>query len=275
MCLEMILCSRSHSFALVLSSGALCRSRSFALSLSAPVLALALSLFALSLFSACVAQDTLAASPAVSQEELLGKIDPASHPAFTAVPASMASREGMFLRTEVLSAFTAMRDSAKKDGVNLIILSATRSFAHQRSIWEKKWVRSKYAGWSDEQKALDILKYSSMPGTSRHHWGTDLDINSLEPAYFASGQGKKIYDWMCAHAADFGFCQTYTSKSSGRTGYEEEHWHWSYYPLSEPFLEAYLRTITPADLTGFSGYAAAASIDVIGKYVRGIECHQK
>jgi len=235
------------------------------------------SLFALSLslFSECFAQDTLSASPAFSREELLGKIDPASHPAFAAVPASMASRECMYLRSEVLAAFKAMRDSAKKDGVNLIILSATRSFAHQRSIWEKKWVRKKYSGWSDEQKALDILKYSSMPGTSRHHWGTDLDINSLEPAYFSSGEGKKIYDWMSAHAAEFGFCQTYTSKSSGRTGYEEEHWHWSYYPLSDRFLEEYLSTITPADLTGFSGSAAAASIDVIGKYVRGIECHQK
>ncbi|MFN8700255.1 MAG: M15 family metallopeptidase [Flavobacteriales bacterium] len=235
-------------------------------------------LFALAL-SLLLMRSALAQEPdsaiTISREELLGKIDPATHPGFSPVPASIASREGMYLRSEVLTAFQAMRDSAKKDGVNLIILSATRPFNHQKSIWEKKWNRSKYAGWSDAEKALDILKYSSMPGTSRHHWGTDLDINSLEPAYFTSGEGKKIYDWMCAHAADFGFCQTYTSKSAGRTGYEEEHWHWSYYPLSSAFLEEYLRVITPADISGFSGSSTAGAIDVIGKYVRGIECHQK
>ena len=32
-----------------------------------------------------------------------------------------------------------------------------------------------------------------MPSTSRHHWGTDLDLNNLNNSYFTSGKGKKIY----------------------------------------------------------------------------------
>ena len=55
--------------------------------------------------------------------------------------------------------------------------------------------------------AKTILLYSSMPTTSRHHWGTDMDINSLENSYFASGQGLKEYTWLKKNAAKFGFCQ--------------------------------------------------------------------
>ncbi|MBK8672515.1 MAG: D-alanyl-D-alanine carboxypeptidase family protein [Bacteroidetes bacterium] len=30
-----------------------------------------------------------------------------------------------------------------------------------------------------------------MPGSSRHHWGTEVDINALSNAYFSTGEGKK------------------------------------------------------------------------------------
>jgi hypothetical protein len=110
-----------------------------------------------------------------------------------------------------------------------------------------------------------------MHGTTRHHWGTDIDINSLENSYFKSGAGKKLYDWMLLHAAEYGFHQTYTDKSKGRTGYEEEKWHWSYLPLSGPFLEEYKKQISYTDITGFSGSQVAAELKVIETYVQGIE----
>ena len=31
-----------------------------------------------------------------------------------------------------------------------------------------------------------------MPGTSRHHWGTDIDFNSVDPAYFKTATGIKV-----------------------------------------------------------------------------------
>ncbi len=49
-----------------------------------------------------------------------------------------------------------------------------------------------------------------MPQASRHHWGTDVDINSVEPEYFESGQGLKEYTWLQENAWKFGFCQPYT-----------------------------------------------------------------
>src|ERR1043165_6982453 len=112
-----------------------------------------------------------------------------------------------------------------------------------------------------------------MPSTSRHHWGTDMDLNSLNNDYFDSGEGKKIYEWLTAHASEFGFCQPYTSKADGRTGYEEEKWHWSYVPLSKGFLEEYKKQVQYNDITGFLGSEVAESLRVIDKYVDGVSCH--
>jgi len=50
-----------------------------------------------------------------------------------------------------------------------------------------------------------------MPGTSRHHWGTDVDLFSLDNKFFESGDGKIWYSWMVQNAAKYGFCQPYTA----------------------------------------------------------------
>jgi zinc D-Ala-D-Ala carboxypeptidase len=55
------------------------------------------------------------------------------------------------------------------------------------------------------------MQYSSMPGTSRHHWGTDVDLYALDDIYFTYGDGKIVYDWLLANAANYGFCQPYTA----------------------------------------------------------------
>jgi zinc D-Ala-D-Ala carboxypeptidase len=107
-----------------------------------------------------------------------------------------------------------------------------------------------------------------MPGTSRHHWGTDFDINSLSPAFFNKGTGKKAYEWLTAHAADYGFAQPYTA---GRNkGYNEEKWHWSYTPLSRTMTQNYAQLITNQDITGFEGSASAPEIDMLNNYVLGV-----
>ena len=108
-----------------------------------------------------------------------------------------------------------------------------------------------------------------MPGTSRHHWGTDFDINSLETAYYTSGKGAKEYAWMKAHASEYGFCQVYNYKSN-RTGYNDEPWHWSFMPLSSRFLKMYVESVSYQDITGFKGSASALEIEVIRNYVQGI-----
>jgi len=208
----------------------------------------------------------------ISKEELLGKFVPADHPDFVRLTPTEANRNELYLRKEVRDAFARMQEAAAKDGISLTILSATRNFEYQKGIWERKWDLPKYSGWSSERKARDILNYSSMPGSSRHHWGTDIDFNSVELRYWQSVTGKKVYAWLRTRAEEFGFCQTYTDKSAGRTGYEEEQWHWSYFPLSIHYLVEYNRQVRYDDLNGFSGAIEAERIRLIEDYVNGVGC---
>ncbi len=204
----------------------------------------------------------------VTKEYVLGKFDYTKNKDFIKIPKEFSS-EARYLRKEVFDMFHKMATKAKKEGVILKIVSATRNFAHQKRIWDYKWT-DKYKKYPENERALKILEYSSMPGTSRHHWGTDLDINDLEDEYFLKGKGKKEYAWLINNANKFGFYQVYTSKKNGRTGYNEEKWHWSYTPLSSIYLKYYNQHITNKDITGFEGAKFASDIDMLTNYVNGV-----
>ena len=174
-----------------------------------------------------------------SIDYVMGKYDPKTHPDFTTIDPKDASDKGMYLRKDAYDAFRQMSAAAKEDGIDLKILSATRPFSHQKRIWEAKWNGSRKVDGMDlskdikepKDRALKILTYSSMPGTSRHHWGTEIDLNSLEPEFFNRGEGAKIYEWLAANGPKFGYCQPYSPKGTDRPeGYNEEKWHWSYLP---------------------------------------------
>ncbi|MDF1694648.1 MAG: M15 family metallopeptidase [Saprospiraceae bacterium] len=210
----------------------------------------------------------------------MGLFEPKSHDAFVLIPKHYADREGLYLHKETLSAFVKMFDAAQKDGLALQIRSATRNFNYQRGIWERKWTGASILSdgtnvakdiKSPVVKALKILEYSSMPGTSRHHWGTDIDLNAFNNSYFEKGEGKRIYDWLLKHASDFGFCQPYTPKGPNRpNGYNEEKWHWTYLPLSKDITTFAERHLRNEMISNFKGSETAVEIDVVGKYVLGI-----
>lgn len=219
----------------------------------------------------------------IDTKYLLGKFDPAQEPDFVEIDKIHTDKRGLYLRDEAYKAFVKMYDASLKDGINLSILSATRNFNSQKFIWERKWkgetlVEGKNLAKTENdpvERAKIILKFSSMPGTSRHHWGTDLDLNALNNDYFSTEQGKKIFDWLQKNASEYGFCQTYTPKNSSRpTGYEEEKWHWSYLPLARSFLAQYIQKVRYEDLSGFMGWETAKELRVIQHYVLGIsnEC---
>jgi LAS superfamily LD-carboxypeptidase LdcB len=225
-------------------------------------------------------EDTLTSkNPIFEIDYLLGKFDPATHPDFAKIPSEITNKENVYLRKEVLEAFIKMRNAAKEDNITLTIISATRNFQAQKVIWEAKWNGGRLVEGQNlsisikdpAQRALKILRFSSMPGTSRHHWGTDIDINDLNDSYFLSGNGKKEYEWLVKNAGKFGFCQVYSPKGAQRpNGYEEEKWHWSYTPTSEILLQQYQEKVKPEDINGFQGAETAQSINVIKNYVLGI-----
>ncbi len=143
------------------------------------------------------------------------------------------------LRREAAESLKKMYDDFRKDHPKspFWVQSSTRNFDSQKAIWENKW--NKGGKSPSDRKGItsrgkSILSYSSMPGTSRHHWGTDFDLNVLRNSYFEKGDGRDLYLWLREHAHKYGFCQPYDD--SGRSGYLEEKWHWSYHPLSKRFL---------------------------------------
>lgn len=212
----------------------------------------------------------------VSKEYLLGKFEYRGHPDFEKIESKHTAKTDIYLRKETYSAFKEMYEAALKDGVKLVILSATRNFNEQKNIWEGKWTgkidASKYMKFPEgKARAEAILSFSSMPCTSRHHWGTDMDFNNLNNPYFEKGEGKKIYDWLVAHAWEYGFCNVYSEKGDARpNGYNEEKWHWSYLPLAKGFLSQYKEKVHYEDITGFAGSEAGKDLNVIDNYVGGI-----
>lgn len=105
------------------------------------------------------------------------------------------------------------------------LLSATRDFATQKIIWEGKWTGTRLHESKEivakttpapTERATEILRWSSMPGTSCRHWGTDIDLNNLTNSFFAKGEGLKMYDWLTANAANYSFCQPYSPKGAER-----------------------------------------------------------
>jgi zinc D-Ala-D-Ala carboxypeptidase len=214
----------------------------------------------------------------VSLNYLIGKVDPAKDPAFARIPEEYLGGTRVWGHKDAVAAFVRMAEAAAVNGYKLKVVSAFRSFDDQKQIWEDKWTGKTLVGGKKlpqsvpdpKARALKILEFSSMPGTSRHHWGTDFDLNNLNNSYFNTRDGKRVYDWLTEHAAAYGFCQVYSEKTGGRTGYEEEKWHWSYMPIASWYLQQYPVDVGYERLNGFEGAQSAKTIDVIKNYVQGI-----
>lgn len=220
----------------------------------------------------------------VALKYLIGDVDPAHDAMFAKIPEKYLGGTRVWGHKDAVDAFVRMAEDAEANGYKLKAVSAFRSFSDQKKIWEDKWNGKTLVGGKKlnvstpdpKARALKILEFSSMPATSRHHWGTDFDINSVNPSYFNTRDGKRIYDWLTQHARSYGFCQVYSPKGAdGRaSGYEEEKWHWSYMPIASWYLKQYPIDVGYEHIAGFDGSTAAKDIDVIKTYVQAInpEC---
>ena len=216
---------------------------------------------------------------------LMGKFDPAQRADFILVPEQNAiiGADKMYLRKETLDAFIQMATVAESEGIELKIASATRNFDSQQKLWNERWSQATVVekqnintsnpdGFSVFKK---ILEYVAVPGTSRHHWGTDIDLNGANLAYFTTETGIREYMWLVKNAGTFGFCQTYRAREfDKRTGYNEEKWHWSYLPLAGIFTQDYKRLIKNEDINGFLGDEYVLGQDLVNQYALNInpEC---
>src|SRR5690554_2011658 len=168
------------------------------------------------------------------------------------------------LQKKVWKAYEEMRSAAKSEGINIQVVSGYRSYDRQKTIYEAKYRTFVRGGMSPQKAITEILKYSTLPGTSRHHWGTDMDIidaNQPQPAsvleeehYHGNGVYSKMKAWLDIHSESFGFYEVYDNSES-RKGFQYEPWHFSYKPISLPMLEEFMcidldTIIAQGDLSG-------------------------
>ena len=157
--------------------------------------------------------------------------------------------KGQLMRKKVFDTFLEMKTKASEEDIDLKIVSGYRDFYRQKAIYESKYKRYTKQGLSPAESIEKIIEYSTIPGTSRHHWGTDIDIvdgsenvsgDVLVPGKFhGNGPYCKFKEWMNEHAESFGFYEVYTDNAN-RKGFKYEPWHFSYRPLSVKMMKAYL-----------------------------------
>lgn len=168
--------------------------------------------------------------------------------------------ENLLLRRPVISALELLRKSASLAGFEIRVESAYRSFDRQVSIWNRKATRelplldetgSLITRAIDDPEELmrTLLIWSALPGASRHHFGTDIDIVDASAIPFGyevqltpeecNGIFKPFHDWLSLRIAlggSFGFDRVFIP---GRGLIRPEPWHLSHLPSARPLQERF------------------------------------
>ena len=159
------------------------------------------------------------------------------------------------LLPQVAAAFNALQADAAEAGFDLAIASSFRSFERQLAIFNGKATGTRPVH-DDQGAQVDmttlgararlraILRFSALPGTSRHHWGTDLDVYdaaAVDPGYqvqlsplevVAGGVFEPLHNWLderMARDESHGFFRPY---AVDRGGVAPERWHLSFAPAA-------------------------------------------
>ena len=130
-----------------------------------------------------------------------------------------------------------------------VYLQGYRSYKKQKSIWNNKYNKNFERKIFGIKNINRIIQYSTLPGTSRHHWGTDIDIIDkrfipkgdllIEKNYTENGIYSELFSWMKKNSNKYGFYLVYDD-SPERKGFKFEPWHYSYKPLSVTFLQRFI-----------------------------------
>ncbi|CAN7353668.1 M15 family metallopeptidase [Paenibacillus sp. LjRoot56] len=125
------------------------------------------------------------------------------------------------MRQVAATAIEKLFAGAAKDGVPLAGVSAYRSYATQKSLFEA------YVKKDGEEKAKT---YSAVPGTSEHETGLAIDVTSSNGKCAAADcfGGTKEAIWLEKHASEYGFIIRYPQGKAAITGYQYEPWHLRY-----------------------------------------------
>jgi LAS superfamily LD-carboxypeptidase LdcB len=180
-----------------------------------------------------------------------------------------------WMHDQALPAYCELRLRAQQAGFQLTVVSGFRSFQQQLQIWNNKFIGLRPildhascpidpAILSEEEKVFAILRWSMLPGASRHHWGTELDVcdySALPPHYQLQlipeeydngGYLADFSSWLDESLGGSGFYRPYRQDQGGVA---REPWHISYKPVADMNQSSYnlallKKTISAADIQG-------------------------
>lgn len=118
----------------------------------------------------------------------------------------------------------AMLDAALKDNVELYIRSPYRSYSTQNVLFENQVKRCLNGSVSREQAEITASTVVARPGTSEHHTGLAVDINSIETNF----EDTEAFSWLKEHGEEYGFIMRYAVDKQDLTGVIYEPWHWRF-----------------------------------------------
>ena len=167
---------------------------------------------------------------------------------------------GLLADPEAGAAFHRLAKRAANEGFDLRAASAFRDYDRQAHIVNEKWLGHRAVGndagdvlqreaLSDSQWLEAILRFSALPGTSRHHWGTDMDIwdaaavnnayrPMLSPAeYGGDGVFANLTAWLDERIAADDAEGFYKPYAIDRGGVAPEAWHISYRPVAMTYQD--------------------------------------
>lgn len=162
---------------------------------------------------------------------------------------------GALMDERAAEALCKLQSRADQAGFKLSIASAFRSYERQLTIFNAKWCGDRPVlddnntilireDHTDEAWLHRILRFSALPGTSRHHWGTDVDVfdPSLVPEgyslqltpseYREGGIFESLTQWLDGLIANDDCEGFYRPYDRDRGGVSEEPWHLSFSPVA-------------------------------------------
>lgn len=129
----------------------------------------------------------------------------------------------MLLRREAAEHLSLLVEDAAADGEELVVASAYRSYAQQRTSHTR--LASIYGTGAETMSAT--------PGHSQHQLGTAVDFTNAAASYevwlpFGSTSASS---WLLENAPEHGFVLAYPRGNAEETGYQWEPWHYRYVGL--------------------------------------------
>ena len=163
----------------------------------------------------------------------------------------------VLIHRDAVADFLLLKQKAQEAGFDIGVISGFRGFEAQQRIWDLKATGQRallddggnplvFEALTPKEIVFSILRWSALPGASRHHWGTELDVypTNLSPQYQvklipqeieSGGVYEPFGNWLKETLPALGFFRPYQVDLGG---VNPEWWHISYAPISDRYFNA-------------------------------------